>query len=180
MEQLEEQLQIVRALWSTPAGETCNFRGAHYEIKESPALPRPTQQPRPPIIVGGAGARRTPKLAARYADEFNLPFHPLSVAAECFDRVRAACDAVGRDSGELVYSAALTVCCGADAAEIERRAARIGRPTDRINVAGTPAEVVDQLQQWGKAGASRAYLQVLDLDDLDHVHLLAADVLPHV
>jgi len=119
-------------------------------------------------------------LAARHAAEFNLPFHPLSAAADSYGRVRRACEQEGRSPDDVVYSAALTVCCGKDGAEVGRRAARIGRDPERIDVAGTPAQVVDRLKGWAEAGAGRIYLQVLDLDDLDHIRLLGAEVLPHV
>jgi F420-dependent oxidoreductase-like protein len=180
LEQLEEQLTILRGMWSTGPGQTYRFEGRHYQVIDCPALPRPTQQPHPPLILGGAGARRTPALAAAHAQEFNLPFHPLSVAKEAYDRVRRACEHIGRPPEELVYSAALTVCCGTDDAQLTRRAQRIGRPLERIDLAGTPPQIVNTLRAWGDAGASRAYLQVLDLDDLDHISLMAEEVLPHV
>ena len=179
-EQLEEQLAIISGMWETASGERFSFSGRHYEVVDSPGLPKPAQHPCPPIIIGGAGKARTPRLAAKFADEYNLPFHPLGVAAEAFGRVRAACEETGRDPGDLVLSAALTVCCGKDDAEIERRAAKIGRPADRIDLAGTPAQIVERLRQWGDAGASRAYLQVLDMADLDHVRLIGAEVMPEV
>src|SRR5439155_13634092 len=126
------------------------------------------QHPRPPSILGAAGPQRTPRLAARFADEFNLPFHPLDAAPPAYGRVRDACEASGRDPASMTLSAALTICCGKDKAEVERRAARIGRPPEHIDVAGTPTEVVDKLGEWHDAGASRIYFQVLDLDDPDH------------
>jgi F420-dependent oxidoreductase-like protein len=180
LERLGEQLEILTGLWSTPIGERFSYQGRHYTVVDSPGLPKPVQQPHPPVILGGAGQRRTPALAAAHADEFNLPFHPLSAAAESFARVRQACERAGRDPGDLVYSAALTVCCGVDDAEIARRAQRIGRPPDRIDLAGTPGQLVEQLARWSDAGAERVYVQVLDLDDLEHVRLLAAEVLPRV
>ena len=139
------------------------------------------QQPHPPIIVGGGGQKRTPRLAARFADEFNTPFMSVKDFAAARDRVRAACDRAGRDPGSLVYSAAVVVCCGADEAEVSRRAAAIGRDPGELRrngAAGLPSEVVDTLAAYRDAGASRAYLQVLDLDDLDHIHLIAAEVMP--
>jgi F420-dependent oxidoreductase-like protein len=180
MDRLEEQFTILRDMWATPVGERYNFQGRYYSIVDSPGLPKPAQRPHPPFIVGGAGASRTPALAATFADEFNLPFHPIGVAGSSYDRVRQACERVGRDPGSLVYSTALTVCCGADSREIDRRAGRIGRPPEQIDLAGTPAQIVDTLGEWGKAGASRVYLQTLDLDDLDHIRLIAAEVMPHV
>src|SRR5947209_7246230 len=74
-ERLREQLEIIVGMWTTPAGERFSFDGRHYQIKESPALPKPVQRPHPPVIIGGAGSKRTPVLAARFADEFNVPFH---------------------------------------------------------------------------------------------------------
>lgn len=182
-DRFEEQLEIVTGLWATPEGETFSHEGAHYRLTDSPALPKPVQRPGPPIIIGGGGAVRTPRLAARYADEFNLPFSPIDGFVKQCERVRAACEAIDRDPDDLVYSAALVVACGIDDAEVARRAEAIGRDADdlrRTAAGGTVAEVVDTIGRWGEAGADRIYLQVLDLDDLDHVRLLGGEVLPHL
>ncbi len=181
-DRLEEQLAIVTGLWATPVGERFSYAGRHYSLVDSPALPKPVQQP-VPVIVGGGGARRTPALAARYAAEFNLPFESVPETAAQYVRVRAACESAGRDPGSLVYSAAQVLCCGRDEAEVRRRAAAIGRdPADlRANgVAGTPAECVERLGQLAEVGASRVYLQTLDVDDVEHVQLVAAEVMPAV
>ena len=169
-------------MWALPAGEQFDFTGKHYSITASPALPKPTQPP-PPIIIGGGGPKRTPRLAATYADEFNLPFAPIERFTTQTDRVRQACDAVGRDPATMRFSAALVACCGANEAEVRRRAEAIGRQPDELRTngaAGTPEEVVATLQRWGEAGATRVYLQVLDLSDLDHLELIASAVKPHV
>jgi F420-dependent oxidoreductase-like protein len=182
-ERLEEQLAIITGLWTTPLGETFSFDGTHYQLADSPALPKPVQQPHPPVIIGGGGPKRTPRLAATYADEFNLPFSSLADTGAQFDRVRAACEARDRDPASLVYSAAQVVCCGADEAEVTRRAASIGRKPDELRAngaAGTPDEVVERLRAFGELGASTVYLQVLDLDDLDHIRLLSEEVVPHL
>ena len=182
-ERLEEQLAIITGLWGTPAGERFSYTGRHYEVTDSPALPKPRQQPRPPVIVGGHGPSRTPRLAATYADEFNLAFPPLEEFTEQTARVRAACEAIGRDPASLVFSAALVLCCGADDGEFERRAAAIGREPEELRehgAAGTADEVVTTLARWRDAGAARMYLQVLDLSDLDHLELVAAEVAPHI
>jgi alkanesulfonate monooxygenase SsuD/methylene tetrahydromethanopterin reductase-like flavin-dependent oxidoreductase (luciferase family) len=180
---LEEQLEIITGLWGTAEGETFSFSGTYYALDGSPALPKPAQRPRPPVLVGGGGPRRTPRLVARFADEYNIPFASLEASAAAFARVREACQEAGRDPGSLVYSAAQTVCCGRDEAELARRAEAIGRQVDELrqsSLAGTPAEVVDKLGQFAAAGAARAYLQVLDLHDLGHLELLAAEVMPQV
>ncbi len=182
-DRLSEQLAIISGLWSTPEGGTFQFDGKHYSISDSPALPKPAQEPHPPIIVGGGGPKRTPMLAAKYAAEYNLPFAPIARFKEQCDRVRSACEEIGRDPGSIVHSAALVLCCGKDEAEVERRATAIGRDVDELRkngAAGTPAEVVENLQKWQSAGADRMYLQMLDLSDLDHLSLIAAEVAPHL
>jgi F420-dependent oxidoreductase-like protein len=180
----EEQLAIVTGLWETPEGETFSFDGAEYQLVDSPALPKPVQTPRPPIIIGGGGQKRTPRLAATYADEFNMPFTDLDGTGAAFDRVRAACEARDRDPGSsMVFSAAQVVCCGADEDEVVRRARAIGREPDELRqngAAGTPDEVIARLRSYADLGATRAYLQVLDLSDLDHLRLLASEVLGRV
>lgn len=180
---LEEQLEIMTGLWGTPPGDTFSFGGTHYEVSDSPALPKPAQDGGPPVIIGGGGQKKTPRLAARYAAEFNLPFSPKDFYVHQIGVVKDACRAIDRDPEELVYSAALVACVGADEAEIARRAASIGREVDELRdngVCGTPAEAVARLEEWREAGAERVYLQILDLDDLDHIALLGADVRPHL
>ncbi|HZB19480.1 MAG TPA: LLM class F420-dependent oxidoreductase [Blastococcus sp.] len=179
----EEQLAVVTGLWSTPAGETFDFAGEHYRISGSPALPKPVQRGGIPVLVGGAGKKRTPHLAARYANEFNVPFRSAADNARLFGGVREACAEAGRDPASMVCSSALVLCVGKDEAEIARRAAAIGREVDELRahgVAGTPAEAVDVLGRYAEAGAERVYLQVLDLSDLDHLDLVASEVAPQL
>jgi F420-dependent oxidoreductase-like protein len=182
-EKLEEQFEIINGLWTTDIGSTYDFSGTYYTLKNSPALPKPVQSPRPPLIVGGHGATRTPRLAARFADEFNIPFSSYDVAATQFGRVDEACREVGRDPTSIIRSVAQVVCCGANDADVARRAANIGREVDELKangLAGTPAEIADRLHEWGTLGLARVYLQVLDMKDLDQVHLIASDVMPAV
>jgi len=182
-EMLEDQLAILTGMWATPAGERFDYTGRQHQIVDSPALPKPVQRPRPPIIIGGYGAKRTPRLAAQYADEFNLPFPPLDYYRPACDVVRAACETAGRDPATMRYTVAVVLCVARDEAEYERRAAAVGRTPDdlRANAAGGLVdEVVERLRAFGDAGAETVYLQVLDLDDLDHVRLVAAEVAPHL
>jgi F420-dependent oxidoreductase-like protein len=182
-DRLEEQLAIITGLWGTPAGTTFDFAGEHYALSGSPALPKPVQDGGVPVLIGGKGARRTPRLAARYAAEFNVPFEPAEENARLFTGVRAACEEAGRDPASLVCSSALVLCVGKDEPELARRAAAIGRDVEELRehgVAGTPAEAVDVLGRYAEAGAQRVYLQVLDLADLDHLDLVAAEVAPQL
>ena len=180
---LEEQLEVLTGMWNTPEGETFTFEGNYHSVIDSPALPKPAQLPSPPIIIGGGGQKRTPRLAATYASEYNLPFAPVERFATQCDLVRAACEPLDRDPTSLVYSAALVLCCGANEDEVVRRAAAIGRQPDELRAngaAGTPDEVIAKIATYAEAGATRLYLQVLDLDDLDHLALVSSDILPYV
>ncbi|WP_407549319.1 LLM class F420-dependent oxidoreductase [Streptomyces sp. Pv4-95] len=175
---LEEQLAIVTGLWATETGKEFSYDGTYYQLEQSPALPKPAQG-KVPVLVGGHGATRTPRLAAQYADEFNIPFASLEDTERQFGRVRAAAEVAGRKGDDLVYSNALVVCVGKDDAEVARRAAAIGREVEELKangLAGTPAEVVDKIERYAAVGASRLYLQVLDLDDLDHLELISSRV----
>jgi F420-dependent oxidoreductase-like protein len=180
---LEEQLEIITGLWATEAGKAYSFEGEHYRLTESPALPKPVQSPHPPIIIGGGGLTRTPRIAARYADEFNANFQTVAEASERFERVREALAVADRPASSMGYSSALTVCCGRDDAEVARRAAAIGRDPDQLRVRGligTPSELADRIGAYAEAGVDTMYLQVLDLSDLDHLELIASEVAPQV
>jgi F420-dependent oxidoreductase-like protein len=182
-DRLEEQLAIITGLWETPVGQRFSFAGKFYPVTDSPALPKPAQRPHPPVLIGGKGPRRTPQLTARYADEYNVPFSTAEQTGAAFGRIREACQVAGRDPGSLVYSAAQTVCCGRDEAELARRAAAIGwdLATQRADgLVGTPDEIVDRIGAFAELGATRTYLQVLDLHDLDHLELIASEVMPQV
>lgn len=135
-DRLEEQLAIVTGLWRTPVGERFSYEGHHYQLTDSPALPKPLQAPHPPILLGGSGPRRTPALAAAYADEFNMPFASVADTKAQFERVRAACVDADRDPASLVLSATLVVCCGRDEHEVRRRAEVIGRDPDELRANG--------------------------------------------
>jgi F420-dependent oxidoreductase-like protein len=175
-DRLSEQLAIVTGLWATPPGERFTFRGGHYDVHDSPALPKPVQTPGPPIIVGGVGAKRTPALAARYADEYNVPFRPVDATRQAYERVTAACEAAGREA-PIVLSAAQTVAVGRTPAEAKARAENLSMPA---GVTGTPSEVVDQISRYAELGATRFFLQILDLHDLDHLDVIASEVAPQL
>jgi F420-dependent oxidoreductase-like protein len=177
----EEYLEQIVGLWSTPEGETYSHQGQFHSFTDSPALPKPTQRPGPPVIIGGRGKTRTPRLVARYASDFNVPFMALADIAETIARVDAACEAIDRDPSTVVKSAALIACVGATGADIKRRAAAIGRDVDELRengVAGTYDEAIAKLADYAAAGIDRVYLQFMDPADLDHVSEIGANVLP--
>ncbi|HZA09012.1 LLM class F420-dependent oxidoreductase [Mycobacterium sp.] len=184
-ERLAEQLDIITGLWTTDTGQRFDYAGKHYTVTDSPGLPKPVQNPHPPIIMGGFGAKRTPVLAAKFAAEFNAPpLASLDLAKAQFERVRTALAAAGRSAESIGYSAAFVICAGRDDAEVTRRAAAIGRDLSELRatspLVGTPAEIVDKLGAWSQIGVQRVYTQLLDMSDLAHLELFATEVIPQV
>lgn len=181
-DRFEEQLEVITGLWSTPEGETFGYEGRHYRLSDSPALPKPVQQP-VPLIIGGEGPRRTPALAARFASEFNCWVNTDEVLIDRHERVQHACAQIGRDPGELTFSLAAMTAIGPTDAAVAERAAAAGSTPERIRargLAGTPGEVVDRLGRLRELGFSRVYLQLIDQRDLDHADFIAREVVPQL
>jgi F420-dependent oxidoreductase-like protein len=185
-DRLAEQLEVITGLWRTPSGGTFSYTGDHYQLTDSPALPRPVQAPGPPVIVGGRGPKRTPELAARYADEFNVPFTGVDQTCEAYERVREAChrvDRAGSGRPPLMLSAGIVVAIGRTDSEARRRAAPLHvksalPPEDPV--IGSPQQLVDRIGEFAAIGTSRVHLRLIDLTDLDHLELIAAEVLPRL
>jgi alkanesulfonate monooxygenase SsuD/methylene tetrahydromethanopterin reductase-like flavin-dependent oxidoreductase (luciferase family) len=179
---LEDQLDILHGAWTAPAGATFEHKGRTCSVSIAADTIRPQQRPHPPIVLGGKAGPRSARLAVAYADEYNTSFVPAETMKSTHDRIKQACAEAGRDPATIVYSAAQVLCCGANEGEIARRAAAIGRDVSELRengLAGTPAEVLDKLGRLADHGCERFYLQVLDLNDLDHLRLVAEEVLPH-
>lgn len=179
---LEDQLAILHGVWSAAPGTTFEMTGRTASVRIEVDTVRALQQPRPPVVLGGRGGPRSARLAATYADEYNVAFRPVDDMRSVHDSVRQACERAGRDPSTIVWSAGQVLCCGQTEAEVARRAAAIGREVDELRengLAGSPSEVLDKLGRFAENGADRFYLQVLDLSDLDHLRLVAEEVLPH-
>jgi len=172
----EEQLEILRGLWSSEEGSTFDYRGRYYTLTDCPVVFQPAQKPHPPILIGGYGKKHTPALAARFAAEFNIPGATPDQAAEQFARVSEACRAYGRDPESLTKSVWVTTCIGRDDLEYSRRAEASGHAPDMLRargIAGTPDQARASMERFRSAGADRVYLQFLTLDDLEHLDLIA-------
>jgi F420-dependent oxidoreductase-like protein len=176
---LEDQLAVLKGVWSAPPGAQFEHEGATCRVRLQADSLRPRQRPHPPIVVGGRGGPRNSRLAATYADEFNISFVDQDVMREAHDAVRRACESQGRDPSSLVFSVGLVTCCGSSESEVARRAAAIGREVDELRehgLCGSPSEVMDKIALYRRAGAERFYLQILDLSDLDHLRMIAETV----
>ncbi|HSJ51750.1 MAG TPA: TIGR03560 family F420-dependent LLM class oxidoreductase [Actinomycetota bacterium] len=190
MEMLEEQLEIVRGLW-TQDGFT--FESRHYALEDSSFLPKPVQEPHPPILVGGKGGPRIARLAARWADEFNRVGGTPEQVGEAFLRVREAVDRAGRDQQTFSTSFMTWVFVGRTDDEWRSRADRARRrdPTarpleayledvSRDCIVGTVGQAVGRMNEYAAAGVQRFVLNHSLFDDLDMIELLAAEILPNV
>lgn len=186
-----EQLEIITGLWGTPSGERFTFAGKHYELVDAPALHTTEKPPpMPPIIVGGGGKRRTPELAARFADEFNVIFMDSAKATAQFMRVNSAASAAGREPRDIVRSAAFASAVGRHGPQVASRLQILKRelpwlfdPLQEPDylLAGSPAQVVDKIGRYRQAtGISRLYVDILDVADLAQVELIASEVRPQL
>jgi F420-dependent oxidoreductase-like protein len=187
---LEEQMQIISGNW---APGPFSFEGEHFSAKDLDALPKPVQQPRPPLILGGRGGPRSLRLAARYADEYNCVMATADEVADIRARLDQACEAVDRDPASLPLSMMTSWLVGADAADLRDRAARLsewkgeGGDGDAFlaglresAIRGTVSEAVEQLRELERAGLTRIMGQHLLHRDLAAVELLGRQVAPAV
>jgi purine-cytosine permease-like protein/alkanesulfonate monooxygenase SsuD/methylene tetrahydromethanopterin reductase-like flavin-dependent oxidoreductase (luciferase family) len=118
---VEEQLELITGLWTSPLGAAYAYEGKQYRVHDYPALVRPAQTPHPPIIIGGHGLKRTPALAARYANEYNIDGVGPGACTQAYNRVRQACEHIDRDPTDITFSAVVTVCCAQDSPRLARR-----------------------------------------------------------
>jgi F420-dependent oxidoreductase-like protein len=188
MDALEEQMQIVRGHWGPGP---FSFEGKHFSARELDALPKPVQQPRPPLILGGRGGPRSLRLAARYADEYNTVMAVPAEIADIRARLDQACEAEGRDPASLPLSMMTTWLVGADADDLRDRAARLsewkgeGGDSEAFLAAlrdsaikGTVPEAIAQLKELEQAGLTRIMGQHLLHRDLDAVELMGREIAP--
>ena len=179
MDQLEEALQIVRGLFHEPA---VTFKGKYYQLDGAVCAPKPVQTP-PRIWVGGQGARRTPRMAARYGDGFNVPYLSPEQFRVRNQRVDAEAERLGRDPASIVRSANLGFFMGADAKSAERNTARmrqLGHSAmgEEGNVFGTSQQVIDRIAEYGKAGAQGVNIAIRPPVDWDAFEAYIEQVLP--
>ena len=182
-DRLKEQLEIISGLWKTQLGDSFSYSGDYYKLENSPALPKPVSNPHPPIIVGGLGAKKTPALAAAFAQEYNVPFGSVEKCKQQFELVRSAATDIGRSPSDIVYSVALVVCLGNDSRTLERRANSIGRSVEELTqsgLCGSSDQILEKISRYQEIGAERVYLQFRDMDDLDHLSDISDGLKRHI
>ena len=199
---MEDELAILNGLWTEPDG--WSFEGHVLRVENGFLRPRPVDVPgrpraangavRPRIIVGGEGSPRGFRMAARYADEFNLTSSSPERAAERYAELDAACRAVGREPSSLTHSAMVGTMLGADEAEVTRRQTALLRALDVAEaggpawyearkarwILGTPDEARAMVRRFADAGVERLMLQDFLPWDLDMVDLMGAELIGRV
>lgn len=186
---LEEYLEVVRRLW---AGDGEGFEGAHYRLGSLKARPLTVRRPQPWLILGGHGRRYTPRLAAAFADEFNVDWPSPELCRELFGIADEECARIGRDPATLRRSALLGAIVGSDEADAERRfeagmaffgiddpAGWRAQASPGWSV-GATAELAERLASYADAGVEHVMLMLLPGDDLEAISLVARDVFPAI
>jgi F420-dependent oxidoreductase-like protein len=185
---LEEQLEIIHALWTT---DEVNFSGKQHILERCSLLPKPVQQP-PPIIVGGSGKARTVRAAARFATEYNCGLRSPGQCRELRSRLDQECFNQGRDPSSLRLSMMVyNTVVGTDDADLAAKLERIrrefgpGTPDGLVSddpalrFVGTVDEIVERLGEFAEAGVDRVLLQHLLHRDLESIALIGEEVVPH-
>jgi alkanesulfonate monooxygenase len=191
---LEEHFAVLRGLWGEPDG--WSFQGKHVTIEDASFHPKPVARPgrpvgpngaaRPRLLAGGDGSPRSMRIAARYADEFNLSSSSPDKAREKFAALTAACEAIGRDPSTIARSTMAGVLIGRDEAEVERRKADLlaafGNDAGGEDwfdareprwILGTPDQARAMVDRFAEAGAERLMLQDFIPRDLEMIDLMA-------
>jgi alkanesulfonate monooxygenase SsuD/methylene tetrahydromethanopterin reductase-like flavin-dependent oxidoreductase (luciferase family) len=182
LEHLAEQLEIVHRLWTE---EHVTFEGTHYRLVDCPALPKPLQDPRPPLLVGGRAKPGTATPAARFADEYNVIGASLDDYAAARKALDDACEREGRDPTTLRMSIMAGVLLGADEVDLLAKARasmeRWGSPMSpeealergrARGTAGTPEQLLEGLGRLEEVGVERVMLQHIRHEDLETVELV--------
>jgi F420-dependent oxidoreductase-like protein len=187
---LEEQVEIVHRLWDRDEEEV-TFKGRHYELAGCHALPKPIQDPHPTLILGGGAGPRGARLAASWADEYNLGFISADDVAPRRDRLLAACEAIERDPSSLRLSLAINTLVGTTTADLEDRVGRLmakrgqtGDPAAHIaglgpdRLVGTPEQILEQLTVFAGVGVGRVMMQHLLHEDLEALAIIGHEIIP--
>lgn len=164
MEELEEAIQILRAMWTT---QSASFEGQHYQIHN--ANSRPFPDPPIPLLIGGGGEQRTLAIVARYADWWNFNSCTAEEYARKLSILRQHCEEVGRDPADISLSYLSTLSISDDPTQVIRH------PSKHF-IAGSTSEVIQELEWFRELGVTHFMFRILDVTALKH---FVAHVVPH-
>lgn len=179
MDRFEEGLEMIALLLGSD--KPVDYEGDYYELHQAILLPRPERPGGPPILIGGNGSRRTPRLVARCADMWNGVYLTAQRYAELNKALDGYLEAEHRPPQDVHRSLMTGLVFGMDDADLKRKLEMRGRTAEALRqdgvIVGTINQIVDQLGECANAGAQRVMLQWLDLDDIDGLEALARGVL---
>ena len=162
-ERLEETLQIVRQMWSDDDGP---YEGAHYRLAETICSPKPLRTPRPPIMIGGGGEKKTLRLVAQYADACNLfasPDQGTAPIAAKLDVLREHCDRLGTDYDAIAKTVLYSAHVGVDGSGVEEMLAH----SEELAALG-----VTETHLMPHTGDPAAFIRMLGAAALPRLHTL--------
>jgi len=183
--QLAEALEVITRLWS--ANPTASFKGQHYTLTDAPFMPKPVQQPHPPILIGGVGETKILPLVAKYAQMWNIPSLPPEQVAAKGKILEQACQKVGRDCSEIERSYLTPLYIKGNISEVQTLLERVAElrkvSVDEVRqsvLAGDPAEIQKQMQAYIDVGVTHFIINLRrpGLYDLEGVRLFAKEVMP--
>lgn len=192
MDRFEEALKVISLLMT---GERTSFAGNHYQLDMAEVSARPTRESGVPLVIGGGGEKRTLRLVAEYADEWNVTPIGHDEYRHKNEVLSQHCADLGRDPSSITRSIMVGHIVGRDDAEIRKRAERLQEITGQQGgdidemlatrrgrgwLIGTPSAVIEQIKAREEQGLERFMLQTLDMDDIDALELIASDILPAV
>src|SRR6266516_2816873 len=164
LEQLEEAVQIIRAMWTA---QPATFEGRHYSIHDAYCAPQPS--PAIPILIGGGGERRTLAIVARYADWWNFNSVPVEEYARKLAILKQHCERIGRDFSTIKLTYLCTLSVSEDPAQVKR-------DPSRHFIAGNAAEVIRELERFAEVGVTHCMFRIPNLETL---HNFVNNVAPH-
>jgi F420-dependent oxidoreductase-like protein len=165
LDQLEEALAIIRSLWHE---DETSFKGEDYDVQGAVCSPKPLN-PAMRLWVGGRGKERTPRIAARYGDGFNMPYLPPQSVADRLARLRAACDAADRDPAEIETSVNVGFYLGDRAPDVN--------PDGSLT--GSNQQAVDRIGAYVDTGVGGLNIAFRPPVDWDALASFIEEVMPH-
>ena len=179
MDMLDEACRIMRSLWTQ---ETTTFEGKHYRLKDARLEPKPLQE-HLPLVIGGAGERRTLRIVAEHGDIWNTFYGDLEEYRHKLDVLAGHCADVGRDPADVRKSLAFRAVLDEDeqAAQERARALHGDPPPERLRkmmIVGTPEQCFERLRPYADLGVGDFLLGALVPIDQQTIELVAESVAP--